>query len=126
MAREIRGGRSLEEMEYHWIDPEQDRRLQAGEAEEGEMADKRLAIACILCDRANLEAVKAALGVTEWEADAPYCTFTMPYGEGTVQGRFFGNEAALSKLSAEWAAALAARLPELDRRPKKSPSDPFL
>ncbi|MFQ7855474.1 MAG: hypothetical protein ACLRIS_10450 [Flavonifractor plautii] len=80
------------------------------------MADKRLAIACILCDRANLEAVKAALGVTEWEADAPYCTFTMPYGEGTVQGRFFGNEAALSKLSAEWAAALAARLPELDRR----------
>ena len=114
--REIREGRSLEEMEYHWIDPEQDRRLQAGEAEEGEMADKRLAIACILCDRANLEAVKAALGVTEWEADAPYCTFTMPYGEGTVQGRFFGNEAALSKLSAEWAAALAARLPELDRR----------
>ena len=56
------------------------------------MADKRLAIACILCDRATLEAVKAALGVTEWEADAPYCTFTMPYGEGTVQGRFFGNE----------------------------------
>ena len=89
LAREIREGRSLEEMEYHWIDPEQDRRLQAGEAEEGEMADKRLAIACILCDRANLEAVKAALGVTEWEADAPYCTFTMPYGEGTVQGRFF-------------------------------------
>ena len=116
LAREIREGRSLEEMEYHWIDPEQDQRLQAGEAEEGEMADKRLAIACILCDRANLEAVKAALGVTEWEADAPYCTFTMPYGEGTVQGRFFGNEAALSKLSAEWAAALAARLPELDRR----------
>ena len=55
LAREIREGRSLEEMEYHWIDPEQDRRLQAGEAEEGEMADKRLAIACILCDRANLE-----------------------------------------------------------------------
>ena len=27
-----------------------------------------------------------------------------------------GDEAALSKLSAEWAAALAARLPELDRR----------
>ena len=84
LAWEIREGRSLEEMEYHWIDPEQDRRLQAGEAEEGEMADKRLAIACILCDRANLEAVKAALGVTEWEADAPYCTFTMPYGgDGT-------------------------------------------
>ena len=70
LAREIREGRSLEEMEYHWIDPEQDRRLQAGEAEEGEMADKRLAIACILCDRANLEAVKAALGVTEWDPEA--------------------------------------------------------
>ena len=38
----------------------------------------------------------------------------MPYGEGRY--RAAGNEAALSKLSAEWAAALAARLPELDRR----------
>ena len=40
----------------------------------------------------------------------------MPYGEGRYRAAFFGNEAALSKLSAEWAAALAARLPELDRR----------
>ena len=29
VLRELREGRTLEEMEYHWIDPEQDRRLQA-------------------------------------------------------------------------------------------------
>ena len=116
LAREIREGRSLEEMEYHWIDPEQDRRLQAGEAEEGEMADKRLAIACILCDRANLEAVKAALGVTEWEADAPYCTFQIPYQGGSLTGRFFLNEAALSKFPLSWVREFVRRLPELDRR----------
>ena len=70
-------------MEYHWIDPEQDRRLQAGEAEEGEMADKRLAIACILCDRANLEAVKAALGVTE-VSDAVALVVSEERGEVTL------------------------------------------
>ena len=52
----------------------------------------------------------------EWEADAPYCTFAIPYGERTVTGRFFGNEAALSKLPALWFQALVRRLPELERR----------
>lgn len=84
------------------------------------MADRRLIIACILCDRVNLGAVKVALGVTEWEADAPYCTFTTSYGEGAIQGRSLGDEAALSKLSAEWAAALVTRLPELGRRSRTS------
>ncbi len=39
-------------MEFHWIDPECDRRLQEG-LDEGE-ADKRRAISHILCDRENL------------------------------------------------------------------------
>ncbi len=64
----------------------------------------------------TLEEIKAALAPVEWEADAPYCTFTMPYQGSTVEGRFFGNEAALSKVPAEWARELVRRLPELDRR----------
>ena len=60
--------------------------------------DKKRAISCILCRREALEEIKAALAPVEWEADAPYCTFTMPYQGSTVEGRFFGNEAALSKV----------------------------
>ena len=101
-------------MEFHWIDPESDRKLQAGLDESA--GDKKRAISCILCRREALEEIKAALAPVEWEADAPYCTFTMPYQGSTVEGRFFGNEAALSKVPAEWARELVRRLPELDRR----------
>ena len=114
LRREIQEGRTLEEMEFHWIDPESDRKLQAGMDESA--GDKKRAISCILCRREALEEIKAALAPVEWEADAPYCTFTMPYQGSTVEGRFFGNEAALSKVPAEWARELVRRLPELDRR----------
>ena len=86
-----------------------------GGAGRGE-ADKRRSISHILCDRENLAAIRAALAPTEWEADSPYCTFAIPYGERTVTGRFFGNEAALSKLPALWFQAWSGRLPELERR----------
>ena len=114
LRREIQKGRTLEEMEFHWIDPESDRKLQAGLDESA--GDKKRAISCILCRREALEEIKAALAPVEWEADAPYCTFTMPYQGSTVEGRFFGNEAALSKVPAEWVRELVRRLPELDRR----------
>ena len=114
LRREIQKGRTLEEMEFHWIDPESDRKLQAGMDESA--GDKKRAISCILCRREALEEIKAALAPVEWEADAPYCTFTMPYQGSTVEGRFFGNEAALSKVPAEWVRELVRRLPELDRR----------
>ena len=114
LRREIQEGRSLEEMEFHWIDPEADRRLQAGEDENAD--DKRRAIACILRDEENLAAVKDVLRPTEWEADAPYCTFTMPYGDGALLGRYFGNEASLSKVPVSWVVSLVNRLPALERR----------
>ncbi len=114
LRREILEGRNLEEMEFHWIDPECDRRLQEG-LDEGE-ADKRRAISHILCDRDNLAAIRAALAPAEWEADSPYCTFTIPYQDRSLEGRFFGNEAALSKLPAPWFRELVRRLPELERR----------
>ena len=77
LRREIQEGRSLEEMEFHWIDPDCDRPSRRGEDENE--AEKRLSIAGICCDPENLAAIKEALSPTEWEADAPYCTFQLPY-----------------------------------------------
>ena len=114
LRREIQEGRSLEEMEFHWIDPECDRVLQAGEDENE--TEKRRSIAGICCDPENLAAIKEALSPTEWEADAPYCTFRLPYQGGSLLGRFFLSEAALSKLPLPWVRELVRRLPELDRR----------
>ena len=114
LRREIQEGRSLEEMEFHWIDPGCDQTLQAG-GDESEF-EKRLAIAGICCDRQNLEAIKVVLDPIGWEADAPYCTFRLPYQGGSLLGRFFLNEAALSKFPLPWVRELVRRLPELDRR----------
>ena len=114
LRREILEGRNLEEMEFHWIDPESDRKLQAGMDESA--GDKKRAISCILCRREALEEIKAALAPVEWEADAPYCTFRLPYQNGSLLGRFFMNEAALSKFPLSWVREFVRRLPELDRR----------
>ena len=75
-----------------------------------------MAIAGICCDQQNLDAVKAALSPIGWEADAPYCTFRLPYQNGSLLGRFFMNEAALSKFPLSWVREFVRRLPELDRR----------
>ena len=109
LRREIQEGRTLEEMEFHWIDPECDAVLQAG-GDENE-AEKRLSIAGICCDPENLAAIKTALSPTEWEADAPYCTFRLPYQNGSLLGRFFMNEAALSKFPLSWVREFVRRLP---------------
>lgn len=114
LEEDIRQGRDLAQMEFHWIDPDSDRALQREESLE--IADKRRAVACILRDEGNLAAIKALLAPAEWEADAPFCTFTIPYGAGTLLGRFCMNEAALSKLPLSWVRELVRRLPELERR----------
>lgn len=114
LEEDIRQGRDLAQMEFHWIDPDSDRALQREESPE--IADKRRAVACILRDEGNLAAIKALLAPAEWEADAPFCTFTIPYGAGTLLGRFCMNEAALSKLPLSWVRELVRRLPELERR----------
>lgn len=116
LRREIEEGRTLEEMEFHWIDPDCDSRLQSGETDAAEISDKRLSVSGICCDRSNLAALKEALHLTDWEADAPYCTCTIPYQGRTLTGRFFLNEAACSKLPLVWVQELVRRLPELDRR----------
>ena len=116
LRADILAGRTLEQMEYHWIDAECDRRLQEG-LDAGQ-DEKMQAIAGIVCNTENLAAIKEILAPTEWEADAPFCTCSMAYGDGMITGRFFMNEAALSKLPADWVRELVRRLPELERRGK--------
>lgn len=92
-----RRARTLEEMEFHWIDPECDAVLQAG-GDENE-AEKRLSIAGICCDPENLAAIKTALSPTEWEADAPYCTFRLPYQNGQPAGAFLHERGGAVQVS---------------------------
>ena len=100
LRREIQQGRSIEEMEYHYIDPESDRALQAGENPDG--VEKRRAIAGIRCDKEALKQIKALFSPADWTADAPYCSFHFTVGGQELEGVFRMNEAALSKMDPAW------------------------
>lgn len=110
LQREIKNGASLEQMEYHVIDPETDQRLQDGSLPGAEQ--KKKLVAGMVCNEKNLNQVKAMFQpMTEWNADAPYCTFTwniMPE-EPLVIG-FGMNEAALSKMDLTWLWAVREKL----------------
>lgn len=100
LRREIEEGRTLAEMEYHYIYPEHDQQLQDNLLSEAD--DKQKSIAGILCNQATLETIKALFQPTEWEADCPYCKFNFALGDYQVEGVFRMNEAALSKMNVTW------------------------
>ncbi|MDO4261503.1 MAG: suppressor of fused domain protein [Eubacteriales bacterium] len=109
LRREIGEGRSLPEMEYHYIDPEHDRKLQEGLlGEEG--VDKQRAVSGIVCDRQGLERIKALFAPTDWEADLPYCTFTMEVHGRKVEFGFCMNEAALSGMDYDFVSSCRDKL----------------
>ena len=102
LRREIEAGATLEQMENHWIDPDFDQKLQAGQ-DEGAAA-KLQAISCIVLDEAGREAFFELFAPDEedYTPNAPYCSF-----HRTVRGRrldvlFLMNEAGLSKLGRDW------------------------
>ena len=102
LQEEIRAGASLEQMEYHWIDPGADGSLQ--EDDDPDAVEKLRSIACITTDAKGLEQFYAIFrpDPAAYQRDDPYCSF--PY---TVKGRRFEvvfqmNEAALSKLDPRW------------------------
>lgn len=110
LQREINNGATIEQMEYHVIDPEADQRLQDGSLPGCEA--KKFLTAGLVCDLQALEKVKAIFSpMTEWMADSPYCTFNwevMPE-EPLVVG-FGMNEAALSKMDLNWLWNVRERL----------------
>lgn len=109
--RELMAGATLEQLLYHYISPEDDHSL---EDDTPEAAAKRRVISGVVCDEKNLRALKAILKADRWTPDAPYCTCTIPYKSRVIGLSFQMNEAAFSKLSADWLAETLQTLPRLE------------
>ena len=107
---EILAGASLEQMEYHWINPDLDRALQDG-ADEG-AAEKLCSIACITTDPHGLASFHQIFSPDpeDFETDAPYCAFHYPLQGHQLEVVFRMNQAGLSKRKPQWLAAQKGRL----------------
>lgn len=102
LRKEINLGYTLEQLEYHWIGPQQDKVLQAGLDKDAD--EKKRAIAGIIKDEAKLRDIKLLFTPETWEADCPYCTGLIELNMIKLQILFRMNEAALSKLNFNWLA----------------------
>ena len=110
LKKEIRAGATLEQMEYHWINPDADQTLQRGLDENAD--DKQRAIACIRVDEAGLAEFYELFHPERYnyEKNSPCCEFQYPVEEHLVELSFRMNEAGLSKMGADWLRQLKERL----------------
>lgn len=92
LQKEIMEERSLEEMEFHYIDPSCDRELQDGTNEE--VLGKCRAIAGIVCNEERLWQVKEIFHPVSWAADCPYCSGYCMVQGSRIELVFRMNEAA--------------------------------
>lgn len=99
--QEILDGRTLAEMENHYIEEEADLALQAAGEDDEEFRGKRNSVTGILCDEENLAKIKAAIGIDHWEPGSPYCEFPILFQDRKVTGCFQMNEASVSHLDPE-------------------------
>ena len=108
MKKEIKAGATLEQMEYHWIDPDSDASLQAGDDED----DKQRALACIRVDEAGLAEFYELFRPERYgyQKNSPFCEFQYPVKEHLVELSFRMNEAGLSKMGTDWLRQLRDRL----------------
>lgn len=103
LGREIDLGASLEQMEFHWINPDADRDLLNGLDEEAD--DKRCTISCLTVNPEGLARFHRIFTpglVTDYVKNSPYCRFNYQTQHGKVEVVFKMNEAGLSKLQADW------------------------
>lgn len=110
LIQEIENGYTLEQMEYHWIDPECDRLLQSGEDDERE--NKLRAISCI---KINPEGINNFARLfrpkdTDWSDNGPYCCFNYSVLGHEMELVFRMNKAGLSKLDPVWLGIQKERL----------------
>ena len=124
LAREIEEGATIEQMSYHWIDPEFDKELQGAAASEktlglrdgvdadGEMYEKQRAIACITKNEAGLAYFKQLFrpDPQDYERDAPFCSFHYTVDGTPIKLVFRMNEAGLSKRDPAWLRTQKERL----------------
>ena len=99
LKEEIEAGCSLEEMQYHWINPDADRNLQDGLDQDGD--EKWQAISCMLTEPKGVETFYRIFSPQDFTQDDPYCSFSYPIGEETVRVIFRMNLAGLSKIKEE-------------------------
>ena len=112
LRREIQEGRTLPEMENHFIDPQYDQDLQAQRFEDE--SDRRDALqklwntAGILLDPEGLEQNKALLRPVSWGLEDPegFLRAVIRSGETEFVLRFPINEAAFSHLDPKWISGL--------------------
>ena len=119
LASDIAVGATIEEMEMHLIDPEDDAWLQST-PDDPERARKRLSIEGIVCDRAALERLRSRIGISGWSADHPYCTFLMDRNGGSIMVTLMMNEAQVSKRDPEAIARIIESIDDLDSRARGS------
>ena len=110
LKKEIKAGATLEQMEYHWINPDADQTLQRGLDENAD--DKQCAIACIRVDEAGLAEFYELFHPERYsyEKNSPCCEFQYPVQEHLVELSFRMNEAGLSKMGTDWLRQLKERL----------------
>lgn len=102
LRKEIGLGYTLEQLEYHWIGPEQDKKLQAGLDKEAE--EKQRSIAGIIKNEEQFNKIKMLFAPQEWDADSPFCCGLIELNKIKLQILFRMNEAAMSKLNFGWLA----------------------
>ena len=102
LKKEIKAGATLEQMEYHWINPDADQTLQQGLDENAD--DKQCAIACIRVNEAGLAEFYELFHPEQYgyKKNSPCCEFQYPVKEHLVEISFRMNEAGLSKMGIDW------------------------
>ena len=110
LRQEIQAGATLEQMEYHWINPDADQNLQQGLDKDAD--DKQRAIACIRVDETGLAAFYELFQPEQhdYQKNAPCCDLHYPVQGHPVQVSFRMNEAGLSKLGTDWLRQLKEQL----------------
>ena len=110
LAREIEAGEGLERFEFHWIDPESDARLQAGEDPGAE--EKLMTIQCIVTDPEGARWFRESFDHVDgsWKEDEPYCSFETEVRGSGFQTVFRTNIAAISKMDRGWFEEFRSRL----------------
>ena len=124
LRQEIQAGATLEQMEYHWINPDADQTLQQGLDKDAD--DKQRSIACIRVDEAGLDAFYQLFHPEQhdYQKNAPCCDLHYPVQGHPVQVSFRMNEAGLSKMGPDWLRQLKDQLDSgawLTHTPKGEP-----
>ena len=102
LQNEIKAGATLEQMEYHWINPDADRKLQEGIDTDAD--EKQLSISCITTSEAGLEYFNQLFrpDPSDYTKNDPYCRFHYHISGQEIELIFLMNEAGVSKLKPDW------------------------